>query len=529
MTKENLFLTIPEASDFASFLTGRNVSTANISYLLQYGRIKKIGNNGSTKVLKEDLIQYYLPSQGKKEQVWKKELGEDLNWSLSFESLTEKERTKHVHRLHPYKGKFIPQLVEYFIDDHTDRFKSEVYFHPGDILLDPFCGSGTTLVQANELGIHAIGIDISSFNAMISNVKIEKHDISQLSKEVSRITIALKEYISGKKYIQFDNELTELLTQYNNVFFPSPDYKYQIRQGTINEEVFGKTKEIEFLNIFNDLVKKYDLSIRQTKNETFLDLWYVDPVRTEIEFVNDLIHNVQDNDTKKVLAVILSRTIRSCRATTHADLATLVEPVHKPYYCKKHGKICKPIFSIMNWWERYSKDTIKRLSDFNGIRTDTYQYCFSGDSRSIDLNSKSEQWNPSFYRLLGEKKFNGIFSSPPYVGLIDYHEQHAYAYDLFNFPRKDQLEIGPLYKGQGKDARDVYVNDISNVLINCRKFLADDYNIFLVANDKYGIYPRIVEKAKMRIVEIFKRPVLYRTEKNKTPYSEMIFHIRESL
>ncbi|MGE0087128.1 MAG: DNA methyltransferase [Desulfococcaceae bacterium] len=40
-----------------------------------------------------------------------------------------------------------------------DDFKKDVYFKPGDIVLDPFCGSGTTLVQANEMGMHAIGID----------------------------------------------------------------------------------------------------------------------------------------------------------------------------------------------------------------------------------------------------------------------------------------------------------------------------------------------------------------------------------
>ena len=81
---------------------------------------------------------------------------------MSFEYLKEADTTKHVHRLHPYKGKFIPQLVEYFIDGHTDNFKKEVYFEKGDIILDPFCGSGTTLVQCNELGMHSIGIDIQS-------------------------------------------------------------------------------------------------------------------------------------------------------------------------------------------------------------------------------------------------------------------------------------------------------------------------------------------------------------------------------
>ncbi len=51
------------------------------------------------------------------------------------------------------------------IDEDGNDFKREVYFQKGDIVLDPFCGSGTILVQANELGMQAVGLDVSSFNA----------------------------------------------------------------------------------------------------------------------------------------------------------------------------------------------------------------------------------------------------------------------------------------------------------------------------------------------------------------------------
>ena len=165
-------LTITQASKWASERTGRKVTASNIAYLVNYGRIPKVDLNGALMVSVADLEQYYRSIDGRREDAYKRRLGEDLNWRLSFEQFKESETTKHVHRLHPYKGKFIPQLVEYFLDDHTDEFKQTACFSPGDIILDPFCGSGTTLVQANELRMHSIGIDVSIFNTMISNLKL---------------------------------------------------------------------------------------------------------------------------------------------------------------------------------------------------------------------------------------------------------------------------------------------------------------------------------------------------------------------
>ena len=86
----------------------------------------------------------------------------DLELSWSEAELPERERTKHVHRLHPYLGKFVPQLVEALLDR---------YVQPGGRVLDPFAGSGTTLVQSLESGYDASGVDIAGFNCLLMRVK----------------------------------------------------------------------------------------------------------------------------------------------------------------------------------------------------------------------------------------------------------------------------------------------------------------------------------------------------------------------
>src|SRR4029079_6858090 len=86
----------------------------------------------------------------------------DLELSWTEAELPERERTKHVHRLHPYLGKFVPQLVEGFL---------RRYFAPGQRILDPFAGSGTTLVECSTYGTNSTGIDISAFNVLLARVK----------------------------------------------------------------------------------------------------------------------------------------------------------------------------------------------------------------------------------------------------------------------------------------------------------------------------------------------------------------------
>ncbi|TQR27313.1 DNA methyltransferase [Campylobacter sp. MIT 97-5078] len=511
-------LTPKQASIWASEYLGKRVTSNNVMYLLNYGKIANHSKNPKENLIDKNELKDYYDSTVKSQK--------HLESPLSFAQYKETETTKHIHRIHPYKGKFIPQLVEYFLDSHTDSIKLETYFKPNDIVLDIFAGSGTTLCVANELEMNAIGIDISYFNTMLCNAKIAKYDLNTLEIELIKLTNLLEKYSKNLQISSFESALNNVLSEFNQIYFPNKTFKRQVALKQIDEKAYGDTKEKEFIKIYNDLVKLYHINTSTNIQENFFEKWYMDSIKQEILLLKNEILKAP-KCLQDILCVILSRTARSCRATTHSDLATLLEPITTTYYCKKHGRICKPLFSIAKWWKSYAKDTLKRLEEFGALRSDTTQICLNADSTNVDIINFVQKQDKAFAQLIKSQKIAGIFSSPPYVGLIDYHEQHAYAYDIFGLPRKDNLEIGKLSNGQSKNAQEKYIQGIATALNNAKRFLKEDYNVFLVANDKFNLYPKIAELANMQIINQYNRPVLNRSEKDKNRYSESIFHLRE--
>ena len=222
-------LSIGQASQWASDYLDRPVTTSNISYLIQYAKISRyLDTDKKTKIKLQELKQYYDENIKVKHESWKDKLGKDLDWGLSFSNLRESDTTKHVHRLHPYKGKFIPQLVEYFLDSHLNDYKKQIYFKAGDTILDPFMGSGTTLIQSSELGLNSVGIDISDFNCLISKVKLDNYDFSQLNNVLRNAMAQTLSFSSNVFDDSFDLELKERINEFNKKHFPNPEFKNKV-------------------------------------------------------------------------------------------------------------------------------------------------------------------------------------------------------------------------------------------------------------------------------------------------------------
>ncbi len=505
-------VTLSEAAEEVSSKYGLNVTSTNIGYLVQYGKISKYKSNGRTYVNIEEVMQYYDKNLFKKRAEWEQKIGVKLDWELSFEWVPERERTKHVHRIHPYKGKFIPQLVEYFL---------QRYFSRGDIVMDPFMGSGTTLVQAMEMGIHSIGIDISPFNCLIAETKLQEYDIEKTRKMLLSILNDTLKFIKEQDNNEEEAKIDALIQKYNSKYF-NHDYRKEIVNGELDEREYSSKVMEMFYREYDAVLGNKGHELKNNTDTGFLDKWYYPKVRNELLFYRNKIDEINDEKIRKLAMIVLSRTARSCRATTHSDLATLKKPVFKPYYCFKHKKICKPVTSIERHIKRYTFDVLTRIEEFSKIKKKgTYYAVLWGDSRYIHLDSELKK-HP-IYSVYAENRINGIFTSPPYLGQIDYHEQHAYAYELLSLERYDDSEIGPKFLGKSKESQKKYIEGISEVLINMRKYMRDDAKIFIVVNDKKDLYGEIFKMAELNVIREYKRPVLNRTSRDRNPYYESIF------
>jgi DNA modification methylase len=345
--------------------------------------------------------------------------GIDLELSWSEAELPERERTKHVHRLHPYLGKFVPQLAEVFL---------RRYARPRQLVWDPFAGSGTTLVEANAFGARAAGCDVSAFNCLLMRVKTATYDPAELLADVVRLS--------------------------------------QGGDGSAG-----------------------------TAPGPYLERWFAPRARAELLAFRERIAGTA---YPNLWRVVLSRAARSARLARHDDLDFPAEPARGEYLCHKHRRTCRPVGEADKFLRRYVRDAVQRVQEFADLRACADATVLDDDARAADPPGPLDL----------------VVTSPPYPGLIDYHEQHAYAFELLDLPRRDEAEIGRGVAG--------YCEGVAAVLVRARSALRRGGRIVIVVNDRRRLYDDILAAAGLRLEERFVRHVNRRTGRRKGEYFEEV-------
>jgi site-specific DNA-methyltransferase (cytosine-N4-specific) len=242
-----------------------------------------------------------------------------INWDEKFED------TKYLtHNFHPYFAKFAPQLPNQLIRHFTNQH---------EIVMDPFCGSGTTLVESCLLGRNCIGVDRNPLACLIAKVKttsISQDRLAKIEPFFKKLVVDINKF-----YHQ-----TDLTTENKNALITASEEKYEIP---------------DFPN---------------------RDYWFNNKVLHELSIIRAHILQLTDENLKDFLKVGFSRIITS-----------VSNQYSESRYCRVEKKIRdrEPFERFRNTTETMKKG----LSHFAEKRKDAWVRVLNEDTRYMSALKSS--------------------------------------------------------------------------------------------------------------------------------------------
>lgn len=268
-------------------------------------------------------------------------------------SLSRQSTRYSAHGIHEYRGKFNPQVVR-AIGNLLD-------LSPGAWVLDPFCGSGTTLLEAAHNGWNAIGLDINPLGVEIAKAKLA----------------ALR--VSPEDLCVFSAKLAQHLNHL--IAGLSMDLPFDAQQ-----EV--QVGDAEWEGLFPNL--------------DYLRAWFTESVLVQLAAILRAIAEAPDPATQTIFRIILSNTLREVSLQDPSDLRIRRRkspPANMPAI---------PLFvdNLISW----TKTLLKARQCFQPA-PNTVQEAILGDVRqAVDVIG----------RVYPSQTFDAVITSPPYVTALPY-------------------------------------------------------------------------------------------------------------
>jgi len=181
---------------------------------------------------------------------------ESRNWNFA-----DSDTRELTHGIHRYSGKFIPQIA---------RTAIELLTQPGGLVVDPFCGSGTTLLEAALLRRRAIGIDLNPLAALIARAKCTPID----------------EPCRHGLFRFFADSVAELNDEDRFPLFGQPS---------------GRDRSVE-------VVSMGDVRLR----DPWYNKWFDEGGLKRLLWLDALVHSISDPDCRTLAIVALSDILRRC-------------------------------------------------------------------------------------------------------------------------------------------------------------------------------------------------------------------------
>ncbi len=260
--------------------------------------------------------------------------GLPLEQEWAFAKATRADTSYATHGYHRYPAKFIPQLAKKLILDYTTK---------GDIVCDPFMGSGTTLVESIILNRKAIGVDINPVALLITKAKTNFIEPTILDTESKKLLNELTNESNNwpKKEAPQSNG-TVALPKNERIDYWFPE-KQKIALGTILDKI-NKIEDTDiktfFLCAFSNILKNCSWwlmkSIKPTrdKNKNFGNPYkiFAKQVRLMLKKNKDFYELVSENHGRDFRPIIEMQDARQLPAESGSVSLVVTSPPYVTSY-----------------------------------------------------------------------------------------------------------------------------------------------------------------------------------------------------
>lgn len=311
------------------------------------------------------------------------------------------------HGFHTYPARLHPAVAAHVLDTWLALRSPRAGASPG--VLDPFCGSGTVLVECTARGLPSVGVDLNPLAVRLSRLKCELRSSEQRERLLTvaqAVTEASLEHVRARDNVRAPLPRTE-------VAWYAPHVLKELAGLWVEIGRVGAEADREALTlVFSSLVVKFSRQRADT---------------SEIAV---------DKRLRKGLASEFF--LRKCR-------------------------------ELVERWEAL-RERVASLGQPTGALRPTV---LSGDARAVD-------------RLVPDRLFELILSSPPYGGTYDYvqHQARRFPWLGIDPARFDQNEIGARRQvADPDDGLEAWSRDLTSVLVATRRVALPGAQLVLVMGD----------------------------------------------
>lgn len=380
--------------------------------------------------------------------------------------------TAHTHGFHKYPAKFIPHIPKWAINKYLAGQKNKT-------ILDPFCGSGTTLAEGILAGHNVIGIDIDPLSCLIAKVKTTNVNISELSKVSDWVAKGIK----SKKRGEFKPECETI-----EHWFPKETINKLSRIRTLINQIperFGDNKSIKDIQhllviCFSSIIRRVSFADNESQ-KTYVSHTHIktpeEPLSLflkQLDLFKERITQFSENIPKLKNRIICSSSTESLKAKLNGQDVNLV--ITSPPYIKAIDYIYNQMVEL--FW----------IGDLFGIQTQSKQNEKKKEYIGTKHFHRKEfvEYTP-FETTIGIKQLDNKIQK---VFKTDKKNGHKHAYITFKYFAGMEKHFAEISKCLDNGRHYIMVigdSSVSNISFNTADFLTEiaERNGFKITN-KWG-------------------------------------------